>query len=61
MKKKINVLRTQYATEKQKEAAKPRDGSDNPYVSKWLYYPLFHFLDDFIASKRSSNTDLQVH
>lgn len=58
--KKIRNLRTQYTREKAKsKKRKSGDGAEDTYISKWMYYRQFSFLDDFVTA-RSSRCNLQV-
>uniref|UniRef100_A0A1X7TSI4 MADF domain-containing protein n=1 Tax=Amphimedon queenslandica TaxID=400682 RepID=A0A1X7TSI4_AMPQE len=52
--KKIKNVRTQYTCERQKiTRRKSGESADHVYVSKWIYYELLKFLNDFVVPKKS--------
>ena len=55
--KKIRGLRTQFAREKAKQAARSRWGESSQYVNCWSYYDSLLFLDDFVTTRNRSNID----
>ena len=53
--KKVRGLRTQYAREKAKVAARAKEG--HPLINPWTYYEALSFLDEFVSVKKNSDSN----